>query len=194
MAAYSIHIRYTFFPLERSTSKSHPCVYGGKALRLFSPHPQQRITPAHAGKSFKGKTMRKLAAESPPRMRGKVAIYIDFQSYFRITPAHAGKRIAHLLKRLSGRDHPRACGEKALGTCSAMRTLGSPPRMRGKVTEENNMTTDYGITPAHAGKSRSGLLGPAADGDHPRACGEKFKTARRVGRDWGSPPRMRGKE
>ena len=65
--------------------------------------------------------------------------------------------------------------------------------MRGKVEPVVAATTPPGITPAHAGKREVQYMLSGKDGDHPRACGEKFTTAHRVGRDWGSPPRMRGK-
>ena len=106
----------------------------GKALRLFSPHPQQRITPAHAGKRVKGavaghqpgdhpracgeKDNKEVscttARGSPPRMRGK-GIHSGKQARgHRITPAHAGKRTASLRPHCVYQDHPRACGEKHL--------------------------------------------------------------------------------
>ena len=51
---------------------------------------------------------------------------------------------------------------------------GSPPRVRGKVSEALKRGKEVGITPARAGK-RVGLSKPRASGwDHPRACGEKL--------------------
>ena len=50
-----------------------------------------------------------------------------------------------------------------------------------------------GITPARAGKSpRSHFRVPIAR-DHPRACGEKSRTATLTPETTGSPPRVRGK-
>ena len=126
----------------------------GKALRLFSPHPQQRITPAHAGKRA--------------ATRQKKSPLWDH-------PAHAGKstRWSRFCRRKW--DHPRACGEKTFNKEWRKRPLGSPPRMRGKVGETYDRVSAARITPAHAGKSSCRLVNCRHKGDHPRACGEKAK-------------------
>ena len=182
-----------FFPLERSTSKSHPCVYGGKAsaicnfaMAVGSP-PRMRgkglpclaclrghgITPAHAGKSSWIQNRCLSGMGSPPRMRGKA-----------LTQSWPGCVL---------RDHPRACGEKAQGQSRLRRWPGSPPRMRGKVWASSPSHVVAGITPAHAGKSRHFACGRCGRWDHPRACGEKSGISRYCTRCRGSPPRMRGK-
>ena len=53
-----------------------------------------------------------------------------------------------------------------------------------------------GITPppAYAGKSKIRRKGRWQHRDHPRVCGEKTQIGQVVHPDWGSPPRMRGKE
>ena len=158
--------------MERSTSKSHPCVYGGKALRLFSPHPQQRITPAHAGKrqnlprpnlnywdhpracgeKTAPEPTQLLHSGSPPRMRGKV--WSEANGKFRdgITPAHAGKSFQYAYISERPWDHPRACGEKSKFQRFHAHQQGSPPRMRGKGQGKTGSRPLAGITPAHAGK------------------------------------------
>ena len=211
------HIRftygYTFFPLERSTSKSHPCVHGGKALRLFSPHPQQRITPAHAGKSSTAKGFNGVGRDhpracgekrphaedaggqggSPPRMRGKASIALHSALAARITPAHAGKSSLRPRWRGPGWDHPRACGEKRFPSHPQTFRLGSPPRMRGKAGKTLSAVQYVRITPAHAGKRANAVACSRMPGDHPRACGEKNTLRKWCGSAGGSPPRMRGK-
>ena len=67
-------------------------------------------------------------------MRGKA-----FRSYTSlngggITPAYAGKRLT--------------------GETGSEKTLGSPPPMRGKVEQREQMQISIRITPAYAGKSR----------------------------------------
>ena len=130
---------------------------------------------------------------SPPRMRGKVAAVCASCMSVRITPAHAGKRVAPLHKHFVGWDHPRACGEKRLRPLMRTPSLGSPPRMRGKVSRANFRTWEVGITPAHAGKSSPPRDVQRPCKDHPRACGEKNSTASTAWQRAGSPPRMRGK-
>ena len=48
--------------------------------------------------------------------------------------------------------------------------------------------------PAYAGKSKIRRKGRWQHRDHPRVCGEKTQIGQVVHPDWGSPPRMRGKE
>ena len=85
---------------------------GTAIFRLFTAL-QQRITPAHAGNSFPASVF------IPP---------------VRITPAHAGNRQTAKEFLRANEDHPRACGEQALGHGLGGRLGGSPPRMRGTVT------------------------------------------------------------
>ena len=114
-----------------------------------------------------------MIAGSPPRMRGKA---VD----------GAGQSEG-------GEDHPRVCGEKP-PSCPEMSTNeGSPPRMRGKDVLHCNCLSEFGITPAYAGKSPCLPCKLLTGWDHPRVCGEKHAPARAQGLITGSPPRMRGK-
>jgi hypothetical protein len=92
-----------------------------------------------------------------------------------ITPACAGKRVAHFKHLPSTWDHPRVCGEKSYRRLQFLRTLGSPPRVRGKVFHYLAPCFLDGITPACAGKSNSIAVILLASKDHPRVCGEKAK-------------------
>ena len=73
-------------------------------------------------------------------------------------------------------------------------SIGSPPRMRGKVARHAGPLPCQRITPAHAGKSL--LAAPRGCGgkDHPRACGEKWWRWLYLWLCLGSPPRMRGED
>ena len=86
----------------------------GKLLYMVGERLSRRITPAHAGKTCKGRReprrtedhpracgenddYEEFKAEyggSPPRMRGKPAPVSGFSVSFGITPAHAGKTVA----------------------------------------------------------------------------------------------------
>ena len=150
----------------------HPRVCGEKCIPLTRGHGRQG---------------------SPPRMRGKVQLgEIDLQDIW-ITPAYAGKSGPCPDRVPPAGDHPRVCGEKSQSTSASPRALGSPPRMRGKVTSLIPALPLHGITPAYAGKSPAS--GPVwrKRGDHPRVCGEKAPSAALFARLAGSPPRMRGK-
>ena len=134
--------------------------------------PDERITPAHAGKSpsrrsrparsqdhpracgEKQGAVQAIACESgsPPRMRGKVGRGDLVERVQRITPAHAGKRAFFIIRTDLRRDHPRACGEKTATLSEQTAAAGSPPRMRGKVIGLSKLLLTIRITPAHAGK------------------------------------------
>ena len=151
------------------------------------------ITPAHAGKSSLSmwsvcccrdhpracgeKTFlswwKSDRLGSPPRMRGKGLYAYVYDGNHRITPAHAGKRCVRPVHRRGRWDHPRACGEKKVGSPPPNTKKGSPPRMRGKGRSAAAYQGAQGITPAHAGKSADGRDHRCGLEDHPRACGEK---------------------
>ena len=106
-------------------------------------------------------------------MRGKET-YIQVNAGFdRITPAYAGKRYEDIFGNPRQWDHPRLCGEKLRPDSFSGDVRGSPPPMRGKVSDISDRIKNIRITPAYAGKSI------AVDGslqylrDHPRLCGEK---------------------
>ena len=85
------------------------------------------------------------------------------------------------------------CGEKERWPAIRTASLGSPPRVRGKVKNATGIDAFSGITPACAGK-RFVWFGLTPDGqDHPRVCGEKMTPAFPFVIIWGSPPRVRGK-
>ena len=137
--------------------------------------------------------MRRLPLRSPPRMRGKGPVRRRDGAGMGITPAYAGKRTCTATRRCGNGDHPRVCGEKIEKQGDGYAVLGSPPRMRGKVPEQSSYSQAWGITPACAGKR---VLSPRlfqGDRDHPRVCGEKDLYGDATVREWGSPPRMRGK-
>ena len=124
----------------------------GKATGWLFTKIETRITPAYAGKRVLpvrnswmqqdhprvcGEKTREVGKAgslegSPPRMRGKVKQALHACSREGITPACAGKRRICLQRRLSGRDHPRVCGEKFPAVPVRLPVLGSPPRVRGK--------------------------------------------------------------
>ena len=186
----------------------------GKVEAAVSLMDDERITPAHAGKSrcclrpaerpqdhprACGEKLKVAHATdslegSPPRMRGKVAGLVAGRVFPGITPAHAGKRSRYDDFTSDGGDHPRACGEKSMVRPTGRPYRGSPPRMRGKGIQIMVFSVLVGITPAHAGKSVLVAVWAVEHGDHPRACGEKTTQVVIPNRVQGSPPRMRGKD
>ena len=90
--------------------------------------------------------------------------------------------------------YPRICGEKQRTLAIQDEPQGSPPRMRGKGQAWMKEGDSERITPAYAGKSLTASSGNTGRKDHPRVCGEKFRAYAMIWQEWGSPPRMRGKE
>ena len=105
----------------------------GKPLEPPSTAHKQRITPAGAGKT-------------PPFTE-------VCRHYDRITPAGAGKTTLKSIKTAQTKDHPRRCGENALGASAACRCAGSPPQVRGKLGDLTSNFIFSRITPAGAGKT-----------------------------------------
>ena len=126
----------------------------GKEYSAYFQLLEDRITPAHAGKSnltniptFIVKDHPRTCGEkrrydlinaikwgSPPHMRGKAAGEPEKDGGSRITPAHAGKRMGSNSLISPSQDHPRTCGEKSRPRKHQKTNLGSPPHMRGKVS------------------------------------------------------------
>ena len=165
----------------------------GKEAQKVKKVLEKGITPARAGKStpvrwqqrsnwdhpracgekFDELTHFSRKQGSPPRVRGK-----GFPCSCRllqegITPARAGKSCTPSAVLVSGRDHPRACGEKSFSHSARRVGSGSPPRVRGKASERLTTANYDRITPARAGKRYSLRPLNSACWDHPRACGEK---------------------
>ena len=110
-----------------------------------------------------------------------------------ITPAYAGKRPTAKGCSSGSRDYPSVCGEKTPDASSTTKSIGSPPRMRGKAKRHVADDGMIGITPAYVGKSTCAPSLSDRRQDHPRVCGEKPDCDVWLYRCKGSPPRMRGK-
>ena len=167
--------------------------YAGKSLFCFTAAVPIQDHPRVCGEKYLQVLPRCFRRGSPPRMRGKVVLGSFLQMALGITPAYAGKRFVLTVQQGWKQDHPRVCGEKP-PSCPEMSTNeGSPPRMRGKDVLHCNCLSEFGITPAYAGKSPCLPCKLLTGWDHPRVCGEKHAPARAQGLITGSPPRMRGK-
>ena len=134
----------------------------------------RRITPACAGKRF-AVTGEFLFCQDHPRVCGEKA-HSSLPPRFstRITPACAGKSVRLPLRGCPHQDHPRVCGEKVSKHGYPLNQLGSPPRVRGKDSAFLVVSSNWGITPACAGKSQNGTVHGYYSWDHPRVCGEKI--------------------
>ena len=90
---------------------------------------------------------------SPPRVRGKHDVVRGGAGDVGITPACAGKTLFSYLSSCQHQDHPRVCGENRASLETRVLTMGSPPRVRGKLAGLSIYLCGRGITPACAGKT-----------------------------------------
>ena len=145
----------------------------GKHGAPLSQGAEVRITPAHAGKTGKERSIHRNETDhprtcgenkgmslsayiidgSPPHMRGKRSIWLNYANAMRITPAHAGKTPTILPIVPKAPDHPRTCGENFSNSDMFLSDIGSPPHMRGKQMMLGEEAYNSRITPAHAGKT-----------------------------------------
>ena len=127
--------------------------YAGKSKSTFIGQSPAEDHPRVCGEKSKTKDTAAYTPGSPPHVRGKVIKNHMEVLMQRITPAYAGKSWAAHEKDDVTLDHPRVCGEKICGIWLKCRSLGSPPRMRGKGSRPVPALHSTGITPAYAGKS-----------------------------------------
>ena len=89
-------------------------------------------------------------------------------------------------------DHPHACGDKFHLIRQNVNVFGSSPRVWGQVNYSGGKTLITRIIPTRVG-TRSFLLPYLENkGDHPHACGDKFKNHVIGAKDEGSSPRVWG--
>ena len=90
---------------------------------------------------------------SSPRVRGKPEPRDDRRGVGGLIPARAGKTTGRCPRPGSPGAHPRACGENSYPRDLSDRSLGSSPRVRGKLDEPPSPPVLQGLIPARAGKT-----------------------------------------
>ena len=126
--------------------------YAGKRVRCSQQALPRTDHPRMCGEKPLGLAPAGWPSGSPPRMRGKGEGQGNSHQERRITPAYAGKSSHSMLAFCIRWDHPRVCGEKNAYYELGQQKPGSPPRMRGKVTYDDDHVPGMRITPAYAGK------------------------------------------
>ena len=92
------------------------------------------------------------------------------------------------------RDHPHACGDKALSHNSPTALKGSSPRVWGQVSLARAIPAFFGIIPTRVGTSRRVQAFVIAVWDHPHACGDKIIQSQENPLIQGSSPRVWGQD
>ena len=131
-----------------------------------------RDHPRRCGENRCGRYFFHRRRGSPPQVRGKPDDRTVIVGTNGITPAGAGKTYVKYDLRQAAPDHPRRCGENCHVPVRFLRTVGSPPQVRGKLLIYAQIGRLRGITPAGAGKTSSRLSHTSLPQDHPRRCGE----------------------
>ncbi len=134
----------------------HPRMCGEKHQRVKFPCLLGGSPPHVRGKGFL-ESRKDPEKGSPPHVRGKVREEFFQHINQRITPACAGKSFVSKEKVDESLDHPRMCGEKFKFSFWDISLHGSPPHVRGKEKSEERNTDMERITPACAGKRKTGL-------------------------------------
>ena len=130
---------------------------------------------------------------SSPRVRGKHFVAESHGDVCRLIPACAGK--TRRIFAISPQDgaHPRVCGENMYFSTVGQSTVGSSPRVRGKLRELRHRLRHSGLIPACAGKTVLVARRLSSSRAHPRVCGENFMDSSGGAIGKGSSPRVRGK-
>ena len=129
---------------------------------------------------------------SSPRVRGAELSAPASWASRGIIPARAGSSFWRPCRRLTPRDHPRACGEQQERALGPATKGGSSPRVRGAVALDIERAFALGIIPARAGSSARCASTERLSQDHPRACGEQLTHSVTLTMEQGSSPRVRG--
>ena len=162
-----------------------PAVY--RRCRWTQDHPRR------CGENLHMVTIGKQNPGSPPQVRGKHGMAVEYLANPGITPAGAGKTTGGNCGACVGQDHPRRCGENVCEVTTTEDVSGSPPQVRGKPPFRLRSCSRSRITPAGAGKTRLHNVFFLDSEDHPRRCGENCGAACTGFCTVGSPPQVRGK-
>ena len=174
---------------------------------------QQRLIPAHAGKTFRRKAGfsdwpahprsrgenawtargRSTGSGSSPLTRGKRGQGDDDAHTWRLIPAHAGKTLAHDTVNVLPQAHPRSRGENQEAACDVVGAVGSSPLTRGKLQGAKDSWLGNRLIPAHAGKTMQRYPDHSGSAAHPRSRGENRHASALSWTSSGSSPLTRGK-
>ena len=130
---------------------------------------------------------------SSPLTRGKRAALDLLDCLQGLIPAHAGKTTPSVWPPLPAWAHPRSRGENGLQHAEVTLQEGSSPLTRGKRQGTTYNLPNYGLIPAHAGKTHVELIDLEAGEAHPRSRGENSVPMPVAVRCRGSSPLTRGK-
>ena len=183
----------------RSTAPGSSPLTRGKLAQLLEVELNQRLIPAHAGKTSVG-DLSTLGYPAHPRSRGENIILkneagdrlgsspLTRGKHLRgrgpqpgagLIPAHAGKTHDRLGVCAHRGAHPRSRGENWWEHHPEQLHPGSSPLTRGKPGRDWRDGVRSGLIPAHAGKTTSARPEYAPIRAHPRSRGENTSSSQR---------------
>ena len=125
----------------------------GKHIAELESFAQNRLTPAHAGKTLSTARSR-TSAQAHPRTRGENGSHLDIIHDTVGSPPHTrGKHALHAAAPVSVRLTPAHAGKTAWRQYLDEQRHGSPPHTRGKRLQFEPEHKRNRLTPAHAGKT-----------------------------------------
>ena len=152
----------------------------------------RRDHPRMCGEHLAQNGTQGLQTGSSPHVRGALVLLSAAGELDGIIPACAGSTRSRCSTSISGRDHPRMCGEHGVGGAYAECSRGSSPHVRGALGPRRCSHTGVGIIPACAGSTKRTELSLLRSGDHPRMCGEHNIVFVPYNLYRGSSPHVRG--
>ena len=196
----------------QAASGSSPLTRGKHMPSRVTPK-QQRLIPAHAGKTARqgpgslsprahprsrGENTTTAAhpastGGSSPLTRGKPALTAFAPATPRLIPAHAGKTPPAHGQQTDATAHPRSRGENGRPRGIRLVARGSSPLTRGKLAQLADLVAWEGLIPAHAGKTPNTRPSTHSTRAHPRSRGENAEYKALDALDEGSSPLTRGK-
>ena len=125
---------------------------GGQSPVFVKRWDHPRMCGEHAVDTANGNAQ----AGSSPHVRGARSVNFFYFRRVGIIPACAGSTSRASCSTPFARDHPRMCGEHALGNPNAKTFEGSSPHVRGARLLPRNLRSPPGIIPACAGSTDRG--------------------------------------
>ena len=153
---------------------------------------QDRLIPAHAGKTVPGPARWRVAGAHPPSRgenvvtvprqagksgsspltRGKLGRDLGHGQNVGLIPAHAGKTWCASARPQRSRAHPRSCGKNIPPARFCRASAGSSPLTRGKLWIARAWASYRGLIPAHTRKTRCATPAQFGRRAHPPHAGK----------------------